>query len=85
MKLEPKTRMPKATCPSCRASVDGATGVTGAAKPCAGDITVCIFCASVAEFDANMQLRPFDVATLPADERAQIEKLCAAIRKTCAS
>lgn len=81
MKLEPKVRVPNARCPSCKTLVDGATGTTGAAKPVAGDVTVCIFCASVSQYDADMQLQPYDVAQLHPEDRAHVEKLRATVRK----
>lgn len=84
MKLERKVRMPEATCPSCKKKVDGASGVTGARVPKPDDLSVCIYCASVSQYDASMQLKTFDVNALTSEERAEVEQAQQLVRRAIA-
>lgn len=54
-------------CPSCGAELDGAVEVGGENTPQVGDLTVCIYCATVSTFGEAMILR-----VLPAGEYAQL-------------
>ena len=75
MKLGAKVRVPGAVCPTCKKVVDGASAADGVkATPKQGDLSICIYCAGVAQYDASLQLHAFDVQQLPADERALIEQ-----------
>ena len=84
VKLEHKVRMPEATCPSCQKKVDGASGVTGARHPKPDDLSVCIFCAGVSQYDAEMQLKPFDMSVLTSDERREVEQAQQLVRRALA-
>lgn len=81
--LGPKHRVPEAVCPACHRPQDGASSASGGREaPKPGDLAICIDCAGVAQYDAAMQLKPFDVSTLPADEAKQIEHYRTLIRRT---
>jgi len=50
-----KSRVPPSSCPYCKEVMDGAsTMMGGVPKP--GDISVCIHCASLLQFDQDIRL-----------------------------
>jgi hypothetical protein len=53
-------RFAASACPRCGTPVDAATGVFDArdGSPGPGDVTVCLYCAAVSVFDADLRLRP---------------------------
>lgn len=44
-------------CPDCRATLDGATGVSGIRAPAPANVTVCVYCAAVLVFTEELDLR----------------------------
>ncbi|NIT58395.1 MAG: hypothetical protein GWN00_19865 [Aliifodinibius sp.] len=46
----------KPQCPSCKAVVDGYTSVNCEGTPEPGDITICVYCNSILQFDSNMKM-----------------------------
>ena len=38
-------------CPSCNKQLDGITSMAGETSPCKGDITICLYCATILEFE----------------------------------
>jgi hypothetical protein len=84
IKLGRDVRVPASTCPQCNYEMDGATCSTGNHAPRPGDVSVCIQCASILEFDPDLSLRaagPKLLASLDPDARAHLETIVAAIRK----
>lgn len=80
--LGAKVRVPEATCPACQKAVDGASNTAGVkTMPKEGDLSICIFCANVAQYDAALQLTPFDITQLPLDEQKEIERYRVLIRR----
>jgi hypothetical protein len=53
--LDVTTRIKPVTCPHCRVVHDAASHDTAVPSP--GDISVCIMCAGLSTYTANMQLR----------------------------
>lgn len=49
-------RVEPSPCPHCGQVLDGASNVTNDERPEPGDVTVCIICAGLAEFDEDMNL-----------------------------
>lgn len=74
-RFEP-VRMPLCACPVCLASLDAATDPTGAnAVPGPGDLTICLHCTAVLQFDAArlpLRMDAAAMATLDADARALV-------------
>jgi glutaredoxin len=68
------TRMPKSNCPVCDTRLDAATTVDGTPDviPKEGDISLCISCTSVLEFDDNLELQTIDIKTLPQNMQDEI-------------
>jgi transcription elongation factor Elf1 len=73
------TRMPECKCPVCNTKLDAATSIDEAARPSRGDITLCIDCHSVLEFDVNLRLQTIDIKTLPQDMQDQLVHLVMAM------
>lgn len=44
---------PGGACPACRATLDACTGVTTDDPPSAGDLSVCVYCASALELTGD--------------------------------
>jgi len=66
------TLMAPDSCPVCKHCIDAATCVDGAAKPKAGDLTVCLYCRSFLAFKDDLRVReitPDEIAGLPDDIR----------------
>lgn len=49
------TKLPRHGCPVCLSAADAASDLRGDAQPKPGDITVCLYCASILEFDEEMR------------------------------
>jgi hypothetical protein len=66
----------ESVCPFCGQRLDASAAVSDPESvPSAGDLTVCIMCASPLAYDAGLKLRalsPAEVATLPADVQAHL-------------
>lgn len=81
---EPYTKtfdLPEQPCPACGKLLDAANGEDNVA-PEPGNLTVCIHCAAILEFDAGLKLLPLspdEIAGLPARERAELFRVQAAI------
>ena len=64
--------MPEHTCPTCGKKMDRASSAFGDHAPKVGDLTVCINCGNVSQFDEKFQLMIVDVSKLPLETRAEI-------------
>lgn len=69
-------------CPHCAAPLPFSTGI-GHAKPKRGDLTLCGHCAGVAEFAACGLVR-VELADVPAEMRAEVDRLRAALARMSA-
>jgi hypothetical protein len=56
--------LPADCCPACRKPVNAATTVMAARQPQAGDVTICLGCATVLAFDAGLKMRLLTEAEL---------------------
>jgi hypothetical protein len=54
-------------CPHCGHPIDGAAAVASERAPEPGDVTICIYCADILEFDEHMVLRRCDIEKLEPD------------------
>lgn len=79
------TRHQATTCPSCGEALDASTAVSDPdATPEAGDISLCIQCATPLEYGPGLVLRPFTKETwakLDADTVIQIKSYIAGIKR----
>lgn len=80
--MRPEERLRGAPkCPSCYAVLDTATGVgpTPADKPSAGDLSVCLYCGAMLEFEAgclgHALLSQAAFEALPADVRDLLRRV----------
>lgn len=65
--------MPEARCPQCFEPLDGAGGPR---RPLPGDLTFCVYCGAINEFQQDMTLRQLtdaEIALLPIDLKRQME------------
>lgn len=72
------TQLPRHGCPVCLRPFDAATNITGDAKPQPGDLTICLYCTTVLEFDAEMrpqELSPARRAAVPMEQWRVIERM----------
>jgi hypothetical protein len=66
---------------ACHHQLSGATNAIGDAPPVAGDLSVCIGCALVLEFQTDLTLRVFrEMDTLDEDTRTILATLQKAVR-----
>lgn len=74
-------RMPPCACPKCQARLDAATDAAGGdAVPKPGDLTICIHCTAVLQFDAaRMPVLVDEAARASMDAVTQV-RLMLAIR-----
>jgi hypothetical protein len=74
-KLKPS--LPTSCCPSCRYEMTEATGVSpGARSPHAGDLSVCLNCGAILQFNDILVLKPIsddDFSALPPRLRLLLE------------
>ena len=52
-----ETRLPINFCPECNKKLDAATGVDHDSRPEPNDVTVCLYCATVLQFNDDLTLR----------------------------
>lgn len=78
--------MPKiagSTCPCCKRVLDGASCLEDEKlMPNAGDITICIYCLTILEFDNNLKLLEMtneQISELPHEMRMDLNKIRHAI------
>lgn len=67
----------EARCPSCRHAVNSASNMHGK-RPLPGDITVCVRCAAVSQFDVKMRLNPVtqkQLDQLPPEHRKELWRM----------
>jgi hypothetical protein len=68
------TRLPARTCPTCGKTLDAVGDLPGAEDPrppCAGDYTICAYCATILTFSSPTTLRtltPAELEAVPADD-----------------
>ena len=70
-------------CPVCFRKLDGTTCLTADAKPKSGDVSVCFYCASLLEYDENLNVIKMTEKTmreLDLDTQAQLLNAICAIR-----
>lgn len=53
--VEHATRLKPALCPQCGTFLDAATNTGSPAKPKPDDLTLCIMCASILRYDAELK------------------------------
>lgn len=72
-------------CPVCGTFLDSVTqvesGDEGAGLPEVGSVTVCIRCAAVLEFQADMSLRAVSLDSLEPEHRAFVEQVVNLIKE----
>lgn len=77
----PKSRvqgqLPRSACPMCRYEMDSAIGLTGKPEPDAGDLSLCINCGAILQFNEILVLKlmpPERLTTLHAETREKLLK-----------
>jgi hypothetical protein len=70
-------RLPPDHCPSCGALIDAATDVEGPHRPEPGDNSICLYCASLLRYGADLRLELATLSEIPIQYRA---KFAAAMR-----
>lgn len=76
--------MPKVICPTCGTGLDAATNLTDETAPKAGDITICGYCQTIAEFTGAGQLVTLSqekLDSLPPEVRGVLSEVVAECRK----
>jgi len=60
-------RLPLTFCPTCHQKLDAATEVFGESEqPKAGDVSVCLYCGELLEYDESLRVRKLDLLTVDA-------------------
>lgn len=77
------TLVPKACCPECHADLDTATSARGDYTPEHGDVSVCVYCGALLQFDPSLALVPLSEDELESldDEIVQVLKQMSAMVK----
>lgn len=78
------TRVPEAQCGHCGKPLDSATGTDGSMRAKPGDISICIFCLGVNQFDERLHhvaVTADELAAAPAAIRSQLEDMIALLRE----
>jgi hypothetical protein len=82
-------RVPLSRCPHCGHILDAASVLEGPTpKPVEGDLSICLGCGEVSQFDRRSRLRPVTasiLADLDPDEAADLLKTQKAVRAFLAS
>lgn len=73
------SRLPSDFCPSCGQELDAATNLDYH-TPKAGDVSVCLHCQTVLQWDKNMKLRLCDMVLLPPQIFAQVLNVIIAMK-----
>lgn len=66
--------VPDSSCPKCKVVLDTAGNEKGDI-PGPMDITICIQCAQICQYDAKMQLVAFSIKETPEELREELEKM----------
>jgi hypothetical protein len=62
-------RVPKSQCPWCGHGLDAVGGGSKIRPPDPGDLTICLYCGGVAQFDEDLNLeRPLDCTIEEAEQ-----------------
>jgi hypothetical protein len=78
------TRVPEAQCGHCGKPLDSATGTDGSMRAKPGDMSICIFCLGVNQFDERLQhvaVTADELAAAPPAIRSQLEDMIALLRE----
>lgn len=76
--------LPRHSCPVCRQVLDAAAPVAGNPEPSPGDLSVCAYCTTILEFDAELRPQQVSAATLAGLDMhtmRQLEMLRRAVRQ----
>lgn len=66
-------QIPTTLCPYCGHCLSGTTMISKKhTKPKAGDLSLCIECAGVCTFNAELGLEAFSMETLPVDHQIEL-------------
>lgn len=81
-------KIPPITCPVCQHRHNSAVNISGPDDPApiVGDISICIYCTAVLEFDKNMHLVRLTNETakkLTVDQMRDIVRACETMRTAC--
>ena len=80
------TKLPLCICPRCGHKLDAASTPDGSDHvPKPGDVTLCIECGCLFEFDSQMRVKKVDLHTLPRDVRAEVIRVQNAIHRVGSS
>lgn len=61
--IKDTTRLPASKCPECGEKVDAATHVSSMEMPSPGDVSLCLYCGALLEYDALLHSVPMRDAT----------------------
>lgn len=78
------TEMPSCACPVCKAKLDRASDMETQYQPKPKDLSVCLYCAAVLQFDAAMMPRLMtqaEVQALPKDTLAELVRMVRDVKR----
>jgi hypothetical protein len=75
------TRLPPSACSSCGYVADAATHANGNAAPKVGDLTCCLRCGTLHEFDEAFRLKACELASLPPETQDEVRHVQSMIAK----
>ncbi len=67
-------------CPSCGERVNAHAGADHDHKPQPEDVSVCVHCVAVLQFDDDLRLRKIAIESLPLETQRQLKDVIAVIR-----
>lgn len=73
------TRTNEDHCPRCKQKLDAATSSTGYDIPKPGDLSVCLGCQAVLQWDDSMKLQLADLSKIPLENLREIARVILAI------
>jgi len=73
--------LPTCTCTTCGKDLDAATDPTGDARPKVGDVSICVYCATLNVYDNDLRFRkPSEAELKEIQKDANIQRLISIIK-----
>lgn len=87
MSVVPTYKTPDTACPCCGGLITGCSDLDNAGPPRVGEMAVCIFCASLLQYQPGGTMRAVtkpEVAAMAPEQRAIVERTQRAVRAVVA-